>query len=114
MAFGWPKKKGEVVAEPVAAEGITEVSEDGSPVVGEKNPVSVSGESSAIEAATNLAKFRQMHRWDPHMNIERLDVIDQVVESGDVEKEAAFEESLLGEDSPYAEVRSSVSSLFFL
>jgi hypothetical protein len=43
------------------------------------------------------------------MDAGKLDIVDEVIASGDVEKEAALEESLLEEDSPYAEVRISVS-----
>lgn len=93
MVFGWSKKEeGEVSVEPVPSNEAI-------------------GETTAIEHANNLVRFRKMHQWDLHMEIDKLESISDVVESGDVEKEAAFEESLLGENSPYPEVRASVSSL---
>jgi len=103
MVFGRSKKQAEVSSEP------TSYDDKGLPTT--TTHVSGSGDSTAIDTndgAANLAKFRKMHRWDPHMDVNKLDTIDNVVNSGDVEKEAAFEESLLGEDSPYAEVRAAV------
>jgi len=106
MVFGRRKKENVVSEEPLSS-----TDDKGVPTT----TTNVSGaESSGVDAndaAANLAKFRKMHRWDPHMDINKLDTIDNVVDSGDVEKEAAFEESLLGEDSPYAEVRAAVSNL---
>ncbi len=42
------------------------------------------------------------------MEVEKLDAVDSAIEGGDPEKEAAVEASLLGENSPYPEVRESV------
>ena len=55
-----------------------------------------------------LRAFKKQHKWDPFLDIDKLDTVDNALASGDVEKEAAVEESLLVEDSPYPEVRSSV------
>lgn len=68
---------------------------------------------SAMDAAAELQKFQKAHKWDLFMDTDRLDTIDAVVASGDVEKEAALEESLLEEDSPYAEVRIAVCHKYF-
>lgn len=68
---------------------------------------------SAMDAAAELQKFQKAHKWDLFMDTDRLDTIDAVVASGDVEKEAALEESLLEEDSPYAEVRIAVCHEYF-
>lgn len=71
------------------------------------------GLSSSISIereAVNLEKFQKAHKWDLFMDVDKLDTVDRVVASGDVEKEAALEDSLLEEDSPYAEVRASVSA----
>lgn len=58
----------------------------------------------------DLKKFRKLHTFDPFLDIDKLEAVDNVLVTGDVEKEAAVEEQLLAEDSPYPEVRSSVSS----
>lgn len=56
-----------------------------------------------------LRRFRKQHKWDPFLDIDKLDNIDDALDSGNVEKEAAIDESLIQEDSPYPEVRASVS-----
>lgn len=43
------------------------------------------------------------------LDIDKLDNIDEALASGNAEKEAAIDESLIQEDSPYPEVRASVS-----
>ena len=71
-------------------------------------------DTDAAATEADLRKFRKLHQWDPFLEVEKLDVVDEVIETGDVEKEAAIEESLIEEDSPYPEVRASVSCLFLL
>ncbi|KAI1841653.1 hypothetical protein JX265_009332 [Neoarthrinium moseri] len=66
----------------------------------------VGGETVHPEA--DLKKFKRLHKWDPFLDTEKLDNVDNALASGDVEKEAALEGSLLVEDSPYPEVRSAV------
>ncbi|KKY31123.1 putative oligopeptide transporter opt-like protein [Diaporthe ampelina] len=61
-----------------------------------------------INPEADLKKFKKLHKWDPFMEVEKLDAADNVLRTGDLEKEAAVETSLLAEDSPYAEVRASV------
>lgn len=61
-----------------------------------------------INPEADLRKFKKLHQWDPFLGVDKLDTVDDALRSGDVEKEAAVEESLLQEDSPYPEVRSSV------
>lgn len=46
------------------------------------------------------------------MGYDKIDAVDAAIGSGDIEKEAAIQESIFQEDSPYLEVRSSVSCLF--
>lgn len=65
-------------------------------------------ESHNVES--ELRNFRKQHRWDPFLDIDKLDNIDEALASGNVEKEAAIDESLIQEDSPYPEVRASVCS----
>ncbi|KAG9250828.1 OPT oligopeptide transporter protein-domain-containing protein [Emericellopsis atlantica] len=55
-----------------------------------------------------LRNFSKQHKWDPFLETEKLDNIDAAIASGDPEKEAALDESLIQEDSPYYEVRISV------
>lgn len=66
-------------------------------------------EVGGADADLHMKRLKDQHRFDPFMDISKLDAIDNVIESGDVEKEAVVEEQLIGEDSPYAEVRASVS-----
>lgn len=71
--------------------------------------------SSGADVQTNpevdLKKFRKLHTFDPYLDIGKLDDVDNVLATGDPEKEAVVEGQLLAEDSPYPEVRASVSSL---
>ncbi|KAH7146222.1 OPT family small oligopeptide transporter [Dactylonectria macrodidyma] len=64
--------------------------------------------SPAFNPENDLKKFKKLHKWDPFLDVEKLDDVDRVLETGDIEKEAAVEATLLSEDSPYAEVRASV------
>lgn len=70
------------------------------------------GVSSGADIQSNpeadLKKFRKLHTFDPYLDISKLDDVDNVLATGDVEKEAVVEEQLLAEDSPYPEVRASV------
>ncbi|KAH6896503.1 OPT family small oligopeptide transporter [Thelonectria olida] len=65
------------------------------------------GESATPQA--DLAQFRKSHKWDPFLDIQKLDDVDNALQTGDLEKEAAVQETLIEEDSPYPEVRASVS-----
>jgi OPT family small oligopeptide transporter len=62
----------------------------------------------SINVESELRNFRKQHRWDPFLDIDKLDNIDEALASGNAEKEAAIDESLIQEDSPYPEVRASV------
>lgn len=78
-----------------------------------EHPIIVSetdhGISSATDApAANLKKFRKLHQFDPFLDLDKLDKVDDVLAAGDPEKEAAVEEQLIIDDSPYPEVRSAV------
>jgi hypothetical protein len=66
------------------------------------------GEISAVSADEHIRRLKDQHRFDPFMEDEKLAVIDNAIESGDAEKDAAIESSLIGENSPYPEVRTSV------
>lgn len=64
----------------------------------------VDGESQDV----HIKRLKDQHRFDPFMDIEKLDAIDEAIISGDPEKEGKVEENVIGEDSPYAEVRAAV------
>lgn len=73
-----------------------------------------SGSDVNVQAANpeaDLKKFRKLHAFDPFLDIDKLDAVDNVLATGDVEKEAAIEGQLLDEDSPYPEVRAAVSHI---
>ena len=72
---------------------------DGSDTLGE----------DVAHADLHLRRVKDQHKWDPFMDFEKIDAVDSALASGDAEKEAAVEQSILQEDSPYLEVRSSVS-----
>lgn len=57
----------------------------------------------------DLKKFRKLHTFDPFLDIDKLEAVDNVLATGDIEKEADVEDQLLSEDSPYPEVRAAVS-----
>lgn len=58
-----------------------------------------------------LKAFRRQHKWDPFLDNEKLDTIDDALASENVEKQAVVDETLIQEDSPYPEVRASVRFL---
>ncbi|PNY24300.1 Sexual differentiation process protein isp4 [Tolypocladium capitatum] len=60
------------------------------------------------DPAAELRNFRKQHKWDPFLDTEKLDSIDEALDSGNLEKQTALDEALLQEDSPYPEVRVSV------
>lgn len=55
-----------------------------------------------------LKKFAKAHQWDYNLDYDAIEAVNKVVDSGDTEKEANFEHTLLEEDSPYFEVRAAV------
>ncbi|KAH8171481.1 OPT oligopeptide transporter protein [Sarocladium implicatum] len=59
-------------------------------------------------ADAELHNFRDQHRWDPFLDVQKLENVDAAISSGDVAKETAIDESLIQENSPYPEVCSSV------
>ncbi|KAH8659933.1 Tetrapeptide transporter, OPT1/isp4 [Xylariales sp. PMI_506] len=72
------------------------------------DPTSPAARDDAQEAEKHLKRLRAQHRFDPFMDLEKLDAIDSAIETGNAEKEMATEDSLIGENSPYAEVRTAV------
>ena len=66
------------------------------------------GDNTATEARDELKNFRKQHKWDPFLDNEKLDTIKSAIGSDNVEKAIAVDESIIQEDSPYEEVRSSV------
>lgn len=59
-------------------------------------------------ADTHLRRVKDQHQWDPYMDLDKIHAVEAAIETGDAEKEAAVEQSILQEDSPYFEVRSAV------
>ncbi len=59
-------------------------------------------------ADVHLRRVKDQHKWDPFMDYSQIEAVDAALATGDAEKEAAVEQSILEEDSPYMEVRSSV------
>lgn len=96
MGFSFRKFKGENSASQVHTTAV-----EGSDTLGE----------DVTHADLHLRRVKDQHRWDPFMDYEKIDAVDNAIASGDAEKEAAVEQSILQEDSPYLEVRSSVSPL---
>lgn len=70
--------------------------------------VNDTAESTGVDHEGELRAFRKQHKWDPWLDTDKLDHIDSALDSGNVEKQAAIDESLIQEDSPYPEVRASV------
>ena len=60
-----------------------------------------------------LKAFRRQHKWDPFLDNEKLETIDDALASENMEKQAVVDETLIQEDSPYPEVRASVSALTY-
>ncbi|PHH62849.1 hypothetical protein CDD81_6649 [Ophiocordyceps australis] len=71
-------------------------------------PVSAISTGAEVTPAPELRRFRKQHKWDPFLDSSKLDKIDDALVTGDGDKEAAIDETLIQEDSPYAEVRASV------
>ncbi len=107
MVLGFRRKDATGVVEPT--EGITTADD---PVIEEHNKEATEAlRASGIEpesAHDQLKKFRKLHRWDLHLPQEQIETVDNIVDSGDIEKEVAIEHALLEEDSPYVEVRAAV------
>ncbi|KAM0815583.1 hypothetical protein AB5N19_01382 [Seiridium cardinale] len=61
-----------------------------------------------VHPEADLKKFKRLHKWDPFLDVENLDIVDCALATDDIEKEAAVQETLLIEDSPYSEVRAAV------
>ncbi|KAJ9133870.1 Oligopeptide transporter OPT-like protein [Pleurostoma richardsiae] len=78
------------------------------PVLNEVVATGAEVEPETVSPDSDLKKFKKLHKWDPFLDIDKLDAVEDVLRSGDPEKEAAVQESLIVEDSPYPEVRASV------
>lgn len=77
----------------------------------EQTVPSDSAAASGIENPdAELRSFKKQHQWDPFLEVSKLEDIDAALDSGNIEKEAAIDQSLIQENSPYAEVRAAVRS----
>lgn len=66
-------------------------------------------DNSAIASGVDqLQKFRATHQWDYNLDYDDIERVNKTLQSGDVEKEANLEHTLLETDSPYFEVRAAV------
>jgi hypothetical protein len=97
MAFG--KLRFGATARPVSSDDNDTAETTGT------EPIEVSPEAST---ESELRNFRKQHRWDLFLDVDKLESIDDAIESHDVEKEANLDKAMIQEDSPYAEVRASV------
>ncbi|KAK8851665.1 small oligopeptide transporter [Apiospora arundinis] len=65
-------------------------------------------EATGVEALDHLHNFEKLHKLDPNLPLEELDDLGAVLASGNIEKGAEVEATLLEENSPYPEVRAAV------
>ncbi|KAK2616194.1 hypothetical protein QQS21_000826 [Conoideocrella luteorostrata] len=68
----------------------------------------IGGPGEVGDATAELQNFRKQHKWDPFLDYDKLETIDAALESGNVEKQAAVDEGIIQENSPYPEVRAAV------
>lgn len=61
-------------------------------------------EATGVEALDHLHNFEKLHKLDPNLPLEELDDLGAVLASGNIEKGAEVEATLLEENSPYPEV----------
>jgi hypothetical protein len=62
---------------------------------------------AAAEAEREISMFNTMHEWDPNINNEKLDAINNAVKAHDADAEIALEHEI-EENSPYPEVQAAV------
>ncbi|KAH8881835.1 Tetrapeptide transporter, OPT1/isp4 [Thozetella sp. PMI_491] len=93
MGFTMRKFRGETTTSEVNSTAL-----EGSDSIGEET----------VAADMHLRRVKDQHQWDPFMDYDQIDAVDAALATGDPEKEAAVEQSILQEDSPYMEVRASV------
>lgn len=84
---------------------VAEVADSGGNAEPEITRASGSDTDSALE---QLKKFKKTHQWDFNLDYDQIEQVNKVVDGGDTEKGASVEQTLLGEDSPYFEVRTAV------
>ncbi|KAF4541792.1 putative small oligopeptide opt family protein [Lasiodiplodia theobromae] len=70
-------------------------------------PAEVDDHAKAAAAQKDLQTFSDLHRWDPNLESDKRDAIEEAVKKGDVEAEISLDQGL-GENSPYPEVASAV------
>jgi post-segregation antitoxin (ccd killing protein) len=71
-----------------------------------------SSEDSAVAgdaavARADLEKFQKAHEWDPNLPQKEIDAVKHALQSGDA-VELVHADHVLGDDSPYEEVRAAV------
>ncbi|KAH8898232.1 small oligopeptide transporter, OPT family [Thozetella sp. PMI_491] len=110
MVLGFRSKRATVQEEPTEAAATPDQIE--SKAVGDgENIAHASGVDenyNVAEGVDQLKKFKATHQWDYNLDYDQIDTVNKAVDSDDLEKTANLEHSLLEENSPYFEVRTSV------
>ncbi|KAI1263905.1 OPT family small oligopeptide transporter [Xylariaceae sp. FL1019] len=65
-------------------------------------------DATGVEALTVLKEFEHQHHLDPNLPMEEVKAVDAALATGNAEKAADIEVSLLEDNSPYPEVRAAV------
>ncbi|ORY58552.1 OPT oligopeptide transporter protein-domain-containing protein [Pseudomassariella vexata] len=109
MVFGFRKRaQGPVEMTTEASPPRTE--SEGTPIKSETaHATGADGDVVTVDTGVDqLKKFQKTHQWDFNLDYDQIDTVNTVINNDDSEKAANFEHTLLEEDSPYFEVRSSV------
>ncbi|KAJ5123142.1 hypothetical protein N7448_009239 [Penicillium atrosanguineum] len=61
----------------------------------------------ADNTVEELSKLKSLHQWDPNLSQEKIDEINEAVDTNDQEKAAELDKSFV-QDSPYESVRAAV------
>ncbi|KAG5974456.1 hypothetical protein E4U55_008208 [Claviceps digitariae] len=75
------------------------------------NDIGSGSQSTSVffgNAAQKLRNFSKQHKWDPFLDVDKLQTIESAIESDNTEKQAQIDQALIQEDSPYPEVRISI------
>lgn len=85
---------------PISSAGSTEPVD----MVEKDGAISTGVDINEVEANRRLKVFERAHRWDPNLDDEQLDEIDEAVNAHDPRNEGKLIDEVL-ENSPYPEVR---------
>ncbi|KAF2141064.1 uncharacterized protein K452DRAFT_327313 [Aplosporella prunicola CBS 121167] len=76
----------------------------------EVKETSVDAEAKANQAEADLKAFSTLHRWDPNLERDKQDAIENAIQKGDSKAEVALE-GVLEQNSPYPEVIAAVPAV---